>query len=123
MIEDPSADEILGAVAAWLDTLATERTNRDTYFARVASNALNIVRREAALAPTAEREAAERLKRILARDGTSEELNAALCAGLREATLGASTPGLLAHLKQTILRQIEIDQPNYRSPSVRRLGG
>ena len=99
MIRDPSADEILAAVARWLEQRAAAPSSRDAYFTRVAENALGIVRRELAAASTL----------------MSDEESAALSRGLRDGTLDPQTPGLIAKLKDAIKKQIAIDQPNYRS--------
>jgi hypothetical protein len=111
----PSGDEILAVVTDWLDAHAKNLSGSDAYFARVATNAIAIVRRELALGAVAEAEETARLRQILGQDGTHAELNALLCARLRAGSVDEQTPGLLAHLKNTALRQIEIDQPSYRA--------
>jgi hypothetical protein len=111
----PSGEEILAAVADWLDAHAKNLSGSDAYFARVATNAIAIVRRELALGAVAEAEEIARLRQILGQDGTRADLNALLCDRLRAGSVDERTPGLLAHLKSTALRQIEIDQPSYRA--------
>ena len=116
MNSDPSADEILAAVSDWLEAQATRLPGRDGYFARVAANALGIVRRDLALAPAASAEERQRLARLVGRDGDASELNRALCAAIRSGAIDEATPGLLDHLRATASRQMAIDQPHYRSP-------
>lgn len=116
MIVDPSADEILDAVTKWLGELAATPSGGDAYLTRVAATALAIVRRELAQAPVADLEEAARLRELLGREGSLDELNADLCDALRERNLDETTPNLIQHLKQTALKRIEIDQPQYRSP-------
>ena len=99
MIRDPSAAEIVAAVKEWLEQQAAHPSDRDKYFARVAENALAIVRREETLAATL----------------ATDEANAMLCKDLRQGVLNEHTPDLIARLKEAILKQIAIDQPNYRS--------
>jgi len=98
---DPSATEILAAIAGWLDAQAKQMAGRDAYFARVAVNALGIVGRELAM-PT---------------DG-SANANAALCAALRDGTIDENTHGLFNDLTAMARHQIAIDQPYYRSPAL-----
>jgi hypothetical protein len=119
MIADPSAEEILAAIGEWLDRVATGHADRQAYFARVASNALHILRREAVLGPSAAQEERAGLKQLMGREGSLADLNAALCRAIREGRIDETSAELLSHLKRTILRQIEIDQPRYRSLSPR----
>jgi hypothetical protein len=111
----PSSEEILAAVADWLDTHAKPLSRSDAYAARVAANALAIVRRELTLGAAAEAEEVAGLRRILRRDGTLAELNALLCAALRDGSIDERTDGLMAHLRNSARSRIAIDQPNYRS--------
>jgi len=102
---NPSATEILAAIADWLDAQAKQMAGRDAYFARVAVNALGIVGRELAMSV-----------------GGSANANAALCAALRDGTIDENTPGLFNDLTAMARHQIAIDQPHYRSPALLNLG-
>ena len=113
MIDHPRAEELLDAVAGWIDGVRSELNPRDAFLARVAANALSVVRRELVQGAAAEAAATQRLSALLGQDGSLAELNADLCARLREGAMDRDTPGLLAALKANIVEQIAIDQPNY----------
>jgi hypothetical protein len=112
MNSDPPAEEILAAVADWLEGQAKQMSDRDAYFARVAVSALGIVRRELSAADDAAR--AARWQRLLGQDGDLAALNAALRAG----TIDETTPGLFDELKAAARHQIAVDQPRYRASPV-----
>lgn len=113
MIDHPRAEELVEAVARWIDSVRPGLPPRDAFLARVAANALSVVRRELIDGPTAELAAQARLAELLGRDGTVAELNAELCARLRDRAMDRDTPGLLAALRANITEQIAIDQPSY----------
>lgn len=114
MITHPRTEELVEAVARWIDAIRPKLQDpRDAFLARVAVNVLGVVGRELTQGPAAEAAATERLAALLGHDGSFEELNAELCRALNAGTLDASTPGLLAALKANALEQIAIDQPNY----------
>lgn len=114
MIEHPRAEELLDAVAGWIDSVRPSLEPRDAFLARVAANALSVVRRELVQGPAAEAAAIARLASLLGQDGDLATLNAALCARLRDGAMDRDTPGLLAALKANITEQIAIDQPSYK---------
>jgi hypothetical protein len=113
VIEHPRAEELVEAVARWIDTVRPQLGPRDAFLARVAANALGVVRRELIQGPAAEAAASARLEALLGHKGTMTELTADLCARLREGEMDAGTPGLLAALKANVTDQIAIDQPAY----------
>ncbi len=113
MIENPRADELVEAVARWIDSVRPGLPPRDAFLARVAANVLSVVKRELTLGPQAEAAATARLADLLGQGGSLADLNAELCARLRDGQMDRDTPGLLAALKANIVEQIAIDQPNY----------
>ena len=113
MIENPRADELVDAVAKWIDSIRPSLPPRDAFLARVAANVLSVVKREILLGPQADAAAVERLSQLLGVSGNVNTLNAGLCERLRSGDMDAETPGLLAALKANITDQIAIDQPNY----------
>lgn len=113
MIDQPRAEELVEAVARWIDSVRPGLAPRDAFLARVAANALGVVRRELIGGAAAEAAAQARLAELLGREGTVAELNAELCARLRDGTMDRDTPGLLAALRANITEQIAIDQPSY----------
>jgi hypothetical protein len=116
MQDQPSAAALVAAIAAFIRETALPQLDAHAgYHARVAANALDIVRRELALAPAAEREERARLVALLGRDGGLEDLNRALCAAIDSGAVTEATPGLVEHLWATTLDKLAIDQPNYAS--------
>ncbi|MEX1154885.1 DUF6285 domain-containing protein [Parvibaculum sp.] len=114
MQDQPSAAELVEAVAEFIRNHAMPQLQGHTAFhARVAANALDIVKRELEIAPAANASEEARLKTLLGRDGTLEELNRDLCARIENGTIGLETPGLTDHLWATTLTKLAIDQPNY----------
>jgi hypothetical protein len=119
----PDLVELVGAVREFLEERALPKLEGHTAFhARVAANALAIVERQLRLAPEAEAAECSRLRALLGRDGSLEELNRELCAAIRAGRIGLETPGLVEHLRATTLAKLAVDQPRY--PSYRRaIGG
>ena len=113
MIEHPRADELVEAVAKWIEGVRPGLTGRDAFLARVAVNALGVVQRELVQGPAAHWNAVDRFGALLGHQGDLASLNGELCALIRSGQIDASTPGLLAALKANITEQIAIDQPNY----------
>lgn len=115
MITHPRTEELVDAVARWIDSIRPELKPRDAFLARVAVNVLGVVKREVTLGPAAEAEAVERMSGLLGHGGSFEALTAELCEQLRTGAMDAATPGLLAALRANAQDQVAIDQPNYSS--------
>ena len=116
MHQRPDPLDLLDAVAVFLREQALPQLPpHAAYNARVAANALDIVRRQLQLAPVAEAEEQRRLHELLHCDGSLGELNQRLCERIADGTVGFDTPGLLQHLWQTTLDQLAVDQPGYDS--------
>lgn len=111
----PNARELVRAAAEWLrDEAGPELAGRRRFHARVAGNVLDIVERELALGPELKAAETDRLRRLLERDGTREELNAQLCAAIANATLKPQdSPQLVDHLWATVAGNLAVDQPGY----------
>lgn len=113
MQDPPSAAELIAAARDFFATADSEpHPKRRAFLARVAVNVLSIVERELNLAPAADAAELDRLRKLLDRDGSLEELNRELCRRIRAGEIGAD-PGLMAHLRATTLAKISIDQPAY----------
>lgn len=70
--------------------------------------------RELALGPELQAAEAERLRKLLDRDGTRDELNAQLCAAIANASLTPdANPALIEHFWATTAGNLAIDQPEY----------
>lgn len=116
MQDAPTPDDLLAAVAGFLREQAIPQLQGQAAFhARVAANALDIVRRQLALAPAAEAREAGRLVALLAADGTLTDLNRLLCERIASGAMGLDTPGLVAHLWRVTLDKLAVDQPSYES--------
>lgn len=109
MITHPTAQELVAGVARWLPVDGSA----GTFGLRVARNALEIAARDLELGPAADARAAARMAALLGRDGTRDELDAALVAAIREGTIAPDDPALVAHLRACALDSLAIDQPKY----------
>lgn len=118
MRDQPDARDLVRGTMEFLRERVTPALSGHLAFqARVAANALETVLRELEHHPQSD--AAERV-RLLALlgddaqpDDTLEAMNWRLCALIREGRLTPESPGLMAHLWQTTLEKLAIDQPNY----------
>ena len=116
MQDPPTVTELLEAAAAFLREVAVPQlTGHASFHARVAANALDIVKRELELRPAAERDEYTRLQALLHTDGSLEELNALLSRRIAAGEIDLQTPGIAEHLWATTLAKVAIDQPTYAS--------
>lgn len=114
MQDQPTAAELIDIVADFIRNHAMPQLQGHVAFhARVAANALDIVKRELQVAPKANAEEHERLKALLGHDGSLEELNRELCARIESGEITLATPGLADHLWAITMTKLAIDQPNY----------
>jgi len=114
MQDPPSPSEILGAVALFLRSMATAETGGAAAFqARVAANALEMMRRQLDLAPALDIEESERLRALLGADGDLFSLNTELARRIEAGEMDLATRGLADHLWATTLAKLAVDQPSY----------
>jgi hypothetical protein len=114
MQDPPSPPEILGAVARFLRSMATAEAGGAAAFqARVAANALEMMRRQLELSPGEDLAEAERLKALLGADGDLLSLNTELARRIEAGEMDLATPGLADHLWATTLAKLAVDQPTY----------
>jgi hypothetical protein len=115
MQDGPTPSEILDAVARFLRSLASgdAAPGAATFQARVAANALEIVRRQLDLAPAQEAAELATLKALLGDDGDLRQLNGELARRIRAGEMDLSTPGLGDHLWTVTLAKAAVDQPTY----------
>ncbi|HEY6354423.1 MAG TPA: DUF6285 domain-containing protein [Burkholderiaceae bacterium] len=87
------------------------------FHARVAANALDIARRQMALAPAAHEREHAALVKLLDADAANdlEQLNQMLCERIARGVMDLGTPGLAACLWQITLDKLAVDQPNYET--------
>jgi hypothetical protein len=114
MQDQPTPSEVIGAVALFLKTVvAAETTGATAFQARVAANALEMMKRDLELSPHLDAEELIRLKAILGEDGSLKELNQRLADQIAAGALDLETPGLKDHLWATTLAKLAVDQPTY----------
>ena len=114
MISHPRTEELAESVRLWIEEIRPTLDPRNAFLARVAANAMATIYRELTQGPAAEAEAVARMREVLGRDGTYDELNAELCARIRAGQLTMESPGLLPALRVMAKNQLAIDQPSYR---------
>jgi aminoglycoside phosphotransferase (APT) family kinase protein len=113
-LDMPRANEMLTSVRDFLrNDVMSGTTGRTNFLARVASNALDIVLRELELGPAHRIREREGLGRILDHSGDLETLRWELVRALRDGSMSLERPGLADHLRQTVVTQVAIDQPQY----------
>ena len=116
MQDPPRPAEMIAAVVRFLkDDVAPGTSGRLSFQARVAANALEIVRRHLEQAPAAEAEEHQRLSRLLGRDGDLAELNAEIARRIASGEIDPAAPEVSAHLWATTLAKLALDQPTYAS--------
>ncbi|MGI9169634.1 MAG: DUF6285 domain-containing protein [Caulobacteraceae bacterium] len=114
MQDQPGPGEILTAVARFLkDDVAPATAGHLSFQARVAANALEMMRRQLDLAPAAEAAELGRLKKLLDMDGDLAALNAELARRIEAGEMDLTTPGLADHLWAATLAKLAVDQPTY----------
>jgi len=116
MHDRPTPTELLDAVAAFLrEQVVPASSGSLAYHARVAANALDIARREIALAPAARQREQAALVALLGADPATDlaQLNRMLCERIASGAIGLDTPGLAGCLWQITLDRLAVDQPTY----------
>ncbi len=116
MQDEPTPVELVKAVADFLrNDIAPAISGHNAFKLRVSINALDLVTRQLTLQAGGEATEAERLAQLLAIQGPLGELNRALAERIAKGEVDLQTPGLAAHLWQTTLDKLAVDQPNYAS--------
>ncbi len=114
MYDPPSPPEVLAAVARFLkEDVAPATAGHLSFQARVAANALEMMRRQLEAAPVADAAEQDRLTTLLDMDGDLASLNAELSRRIAAGEADLSTPGLAEHLWAATLAKMAVDQPTY----------
>jgi aminoglycoside phosphotransferase (APT) family kinase protein len=109
----PMPAELLEGVKKFLrNDVASKLEPHDSFLARVAANSLGIAQRELTLGPDLATEEHLRLQVLLNTRAPLDKLRWQFVEALRK-DLPLDTPGLAAHLRQTVAGQLSIDQPHY----------
>lgn len=114
MHDQPTTTELIGAVEDFIRNVAMEQLEGHAQFhARVAANALAIVKRELELGSGQAHAELERLQNLLEQDGELDALNRELCRRIRDHELDLDDERLVAHLWRSTLDKVAVDQPHY----------
>ncbi|CAN5362241.1 DUF6285 domain-containing protein [soil metagenome] len=110
----PETRDILQAVAAWIrDEALPQLPSHAAFQARVAANALDLVRRELCRPEAVHIDEVARLERLTGQTGSISVMTETLSARLRDGSFNIETPGLIDHLWATTLDKMAVDQPAY----------
>jgi len=116
MQDRPTAQELLVAVEELLrETLMPALRGQASFHARVAANAMGIVRREIDSIADLDVRESERLSALLGGDpgGSLDDLNRELCRRLRAGEIDLEDEVLVEHLIRTTIGKVSIDNPRY----------
>ena len=107
--------ELLKEVGVFLRRDVTQTTSGRTQFlSRVSANAVDIVLRDIMNVKAYRKIEQDSLRRLLSVENESlEQLRLRLVESLRKETYQLDDEALQAHLRQTTVNQIAIDNPNY----------
>jgi len=110
----PAATDLLAIAQEYLEKeISPQVSSVHQFQLKIVSRVLGTVRRELDLAPDANAAEAERLRDLLRRDGSIEELNAALARAIRAGDFAVDDPALLAHLRASIEDALRINNPRW----------
>ncbi|WP_416896726.1 MAG: DUF6285 domain-containing protein [Minwuia sp.] len=114
MQDRPTVEELLDAVEGFLRDVAVPKLEgQPAFHARVAANAVAIVRRELAQDEALADAETARLRDLLDVDGGRAGLNAKLAEALRGG-MADGEGAVLAHLQQTAREKLAVANPKYR---------
>lgn len=110
----PAATDLLAIVQDYLEAeIAPQVSAVHQFQLKIVARVLATVAREIALAPAANAAELERLQSLLRRDGSFEELNAALARAIRAGDFAVDDPALLAHVRASIEDALRINNPKW----------
>ncbi len=116
MQDEPRPTELIKAVADFLrNDIAPLVSGHNAFKLRVAINMLDLVTRQLTREQGSDAAEAARLAQLLEMQGSLLELNRALAERIATGVVDLQTPGLSAHLWQTTMDKLAVDQPNYGS--------
>lgn len=113
-LDMPRIDELVTSVRDFLrDDVMQSTEGRTNFLARVASNSLDIVLRELELGERQRVAELARLQAFYDSEDDLESLRWRLVNELRDGAQSLDDGALKAHLRETVVNQIAIDQPRY----------
>lgn len=114
MQDEPRPTELTKAVSDFLrEDIAPLVSGQNAFKLRVAINILDLVTRQLTLETASDAVEAERLRKLLAMEGSLFELNRILADRIAKGELDLQTPGLAEHLWRTTMEKLAVDQPTY----------
>jgi aminoglycoside phosphotransferase (APT) family kinase protein len=113
LYDRPTADELLDAVTGYLREELTTDDPRSAYLAKVAANALTIVRRELRLGPAQRQAHRARLGAIGCAD------DAELAARIRTGAVSDNAPEVVEAVRSWITAQVIVANPRYLATATR----
>jgi hypothetical protein len=112
----PFAPDLLAIVQEYLATEISPQVSKVHQFQlKIVARVLLTVQRELELGPQANAEEAQRLRVLLGREGSLQELNAALAQGIRAGDFAIDDPALLSHLREATEDALRINNPKWLS--------
>jgi uncharacterized protein DUF6285 len=114
----PTAVELLDAVREFLERdVMPELEGRVQFHTRVAVNALGMIGRELVLGPELDAADIAELRELLGHEGDRRELECELAARIRDGSLDDERAGVVAHLRSSVRRKLEVANPRYLNQS------
>jgi len=107
----PQADDLLRTVREFVESLAPDLPRGRQFDAKVALHLLGIVEREGQAAAGYDAAEADRLRRLLGRDGNLADLNTDLCRRIRAGDFDDDWDAVLAHVSETVTDKVRIVDP------------
>ena len=95
------------------DELISNLIGHNRFYAFVARNSLQIIKREISLINNFEERENARLENLLKTKGSIRELNKILCERIKTKKIDRKDAELKEHLIKTTMAKLAIDQPNY----------
>lgn len=112
MQDHPSPDTIRDLANVLLSE-SDPTSGRAKFEARMATSALELVRRSTELQSGYDAKELIRLTTLLEEKGDLHALNRRLCERIRNGSLSLASPGVAVHLRATTMEKLAIDQPSY----------
>ncbi|MBC5767090.1 DUF6285 domain-containing protein [Ramlibacter albus] len=110
----PLATDLLAIVQEYLENEISPQVSPVHQFQlKIVARVLSTVKREMELAPQLNSAETERLKALLRREGSFDELNTALAKAIRAGDIAVDNPTLLAHLRTSIEDALRINNPKW----------
>jgi hypothetical protein len=113
----PAATDLLSIVQEYLeDRIAPQVSKVDQFQLKIVARVLSTVRRELESGPAADAAEADRLRALLRREGSLENLQRELASAIRSGDFAVDDPALLAHLRQSTEDALRINNPKWLAP-------